>query len=173
MVTSATGGCEQVIDYFPYGEVISDHCPNVAQHYKFTGKERDSESGLDSFEKRYNASSIGRFMSPDPLLNSGRPGSPQTWNRYTYALNNPLRITDPTGLYNTDCGKNDQQCQLAQTQLKKGLKDLQKKVDKMKDSAQKARLQKALGALGTENDGNNVNVSFGPTKGGGAGSTDP
>jgi RHS repeat-associated protein len=34
--------------------------------YKFTGKERDSESNLDNFEARYDSSSIGRFMSPDP-----------------------------------------------------------------------------------------------------------
>ena len=34
-------------------------------HYKFTGKERDSESGLDNFGARYNSSSLGRFMSPD------------------------------------------------------------------------------------------------------------
>src|SRR5450755_4537505 len=37
---------------------------------KFTGKERDTESGLDNFGKRYNASSLGRFMSPDPVAGS-------------------------------------------------------------------------------------------------------
>ena len=59
---------------------------------RFTGKERDSESGLDNFGARYISSTMGRFMSPDPFLNSGRPENPQTWNRYTYALNNPLTI---------------------------------------------------------------------------------
>jgi RHS repeat-associated protein len=39
--------------------------------YKFTGKERDTESGLDNFGARYNASSLGRFMSPDPVGISG------------------------------------------------------------------------------------------------------
>jgi RHS repeat-associated protein len=34
-------------------------------HYKFTGKERDSESGLDMFGARYYGSSLGRFMTPD------------------------------------------------------------------------------------------------------------
>jgi len=48
----------------------------------FTGKERDSESGLDNFVARYNASTMGRFMTPDPLLTSGHPSNPQTWNRY-------------------------------------------------------------------------------------------
>ena len=139
---------------------------------KFTGKERDSESGLDNFGARYDSSSIGRFMTPDPLLNSGRPGSPQTWNRYSYALNNPLKITDPTGLYNVACGS-DKQCIKAAKDLKNGLSDLQKKADKMKNGDQKTRLENSLKAMGTQNDGNNVNVSFGATKGGGAGETVP
>ncbi len=44
-------------------------------------------------------SGFGRFTSPDPLLASGRVESPQTWNRYAYVLNNPLRFIDPLGLY--------------------------------------------------------------------------
>jgi RHS repeat-associated protein len=43
-----------------------------AARYKFTGKERDAESGLDNFGARYYGSSMGRFMTTDPLLNSGR-----------------------------------------------------------------------------------------------------
>jgi RHS repeat-associated protein len=67
--------------------------------YKFTGKERDTESGLDYFGARYYGSNMGRMMSPDPhsgtilhMLN------PQRWNMYAYALNNPLSFTDPTGM---------------------------------------------------------------------------
>ena len=41
-------------------------CQHALLTYKFTGKERDSESGLDNFGARYDSSSIGRFMSPDP-----------------------------------------------------------------------------------------------------------
>jgi hypothetical protein len=41
----------------------------------------------------------GRFTSVDPLLASGAPVNPKTWNRYAYTLNNPLRYVDPTGLY--------------------------------------------------------------------------
>ena len=41
-------------------------------------------------------------MSPDPLLGSASISNPQTWNRYPYGLNNPLRIVDPTGLYDWD-----------------------------------------------------------------------
>jgi RHS repeat-associated protein len=57
--------------------------------YKFTGKERDSESGLDNFGKRYYASSMGRFSSTDPGPYIWR--DPQTLNRYAYTRNNPLR----------------------------------------------------------------------------------
>lgn len=77
--------------------------------YKFTGKERDSESGLDNFEKRYYGSSLGRFMSPDPL--GGHQGDPQTLNRYAYVRNNPLNLTDPTGLdFNLTCRRDDGTC---------------------------------------------------------------
>jgi RHS repeat-associated protein len=64
-----------------------------------TGKERDTESGNDYFEARYYSSTMGRFMSPDPLMfNELRLVNPQRWNMYAYAVNNPLIFTDPTGL---------------------------------------------------------------------------
>jgi RHS repeat-associated protein len=97
VIENATGtACEQDIDYYPYGGQENDYCPNVAQHYKFTGKERDTESGLDDFEARYVGSSLGRFMSADLL--AGHPQDPQTLNRYAYVANNPLSRTDPSGL---------------------------------------------------------------------------
>ena len=75
-------------------------------HYKFTGKERDAESGLDNFGKRYDSSSMGRFMTPDPLnIFALKPSqfrnfivNPQHWNKYAYVLNNPITFTDPLGL---------------------------------------------------------------------------
>ncbi|HMV87751.1 MAG TPA: deaminase [Blastocatellia bacterium] len=39
----------------------------------------------------------GRFTNPDPLLSSGRKAIPQSWNRYSYVINNPLKYNDPTG----------------------------------------------------------------------------
>jgi RHS repeat-associated protein len=65
----------------------------------FTGKERDQESGNDYFGARYYASSMGRFMSPDPgWFKEADLTNPQTWNLYSYALNNPLKLVDPTGM---------------------------------------------------------------------------
>jgi RHS repeat-associated protein len=91
-------------DYYPYGgEIVIT--PGDSNHYKFTGKERDSESGLDNFGARYYASSMGRFMKPDPLyLELHRLVDPQQWNLYSYVRNNPLSLTDPTGLYITCTG---------------------------------------------------------------------
>jgi RHS repeat-associated protein len=68
---------------------------------RYTGKERDSESGLDYFGARYYGSSMGRFQSPDP---SGMAftslSNPQSFNMYSYVQNNPLSAVDPDGL---DC----------------------------------------------------------------------
>ena len=89
--------CEQDIDYYPYGGAQNDYCPTVAQNYKFTGKERDSESGLDNFGFRYYSSSIGRFMKPDESLVYWDRDNPQSLNLYEYALNNPTSNTDDDG----------------------------------------------------------------------------
>ncbi len=64
---------------------------------EFTSKERDSETGLDWFESRYFSSAQGRFTSPDSPLAGQSPSNPQSWNLYSYGLNNPLRYNDPTG----------------------------------------------------------------------------
>ncbi|WP_348268781.1 RHS repeat-associated core domain-containing protein [Edaphobacter paludis] len=64
----------------------------------FTRKERDAESGLDNFGARMYASTMGRFMSPDPLnLTDDRVLNPQTLNKYAYAADNPLKYVDDDG----------------------------------------------------------------------------
>ena len=71
---------------------------------KFTGYERDNETGLDFAQARYNSSTLGRFTSPDPFSGSMSPGDPQSFNRYAYVGNNPLTHTDPTGLHGEIAG---------------------------------------------------------------------
>lgn len=128
--------------------------------YKFTGKERDAESGLDNFGARYMGSTMGRFMSPDPFLNSGRPGNPQTWNRYTYGLNNPLRNTDPTGLYT--CSGNKDQC----SGVADALKAAQGALGNLKKgSAEYNALSSAISSYGKAGVDNGVHVGFGATSG--------
>jgi RHS repeat-associated protein len=81
----------------PYGDGVT--CSgDIPDNHHFTGKERDTESGNDYFGARYYASSMGRFMSPDPIImNDLRMINPQRWNKYAYVINNPLILTDPTG----------------------------------------------------------------------------
>ena len=74
----------------------------ASTHYKFTGKERDQESGLDYFGARYYASVIGRFSSPDwskspEAVPYAKLDNPQTLNLYSYAGNNPLSALDEDG----------------------------------------------------------------------------
>ena len=78
----------------------------VRLHYKFTGKERDTESGLDYFGARYYSSVIGRFSSPDwaskpEAVPYSSLDNPQSLNLYSYVGNNPLRHADLDGhIYN-------------------------------------------------------------------------
>jgi RHS repeat-associated protein len=65
---------------------------------KFATYERDDETGLDFAQARYYQNRLGRFTSVDPLRASARRANPQTWNRYSYCLNNPLKYADPLGL---------------------------------------------------------------------------
>ncbi len=67
--------------------------------HRFTGKERDSESGNDYFEARYYSSVMGRFLSPDWSAKEepvpyAKLDDPQSLNLYAYVRNNPLSRTD-------------------------------------------------------------------------------
>jgi RHS repeat-associated protein len=64
---------------------------------RFSGKERDAESGLDYFLARYYSGAQGRFTSVDPDNRGAIEEDPQTWNAYSYVRNNPLKYTDPDG----------------------------------------------------------------------------
>lgn len=97
-------------DYLPFGEeagigvgngsvrVTGNGYGGDSVRMKFTGYERDGETGLDYARARYYSSVQGRFSSPDALLSSGTPTNPQSWNRYAYSLNSPIVLTDPNGL---------------------------------------------------------------------------
>jgi RHS repeat-associated protein len=83
-------------DYYPFGEEYAPP-PLTPDRLRFTGKERDVETGLDYFGARYYASRTGRFTTVDPGHVGGNIFDPQSWNAYAYARNNPLRFVDPTG----------------------------------------------------------------------------
>jgi RHS repeat-associated protein len=71
------------------------------ERMKFTGHERDLAGAgggddLDYMHARYYSSVLTRFLNPDPVA-SAKQKIPQSWNKYGYALNNPIRFIDPDG----------------------------------------------------------------------------
>jgi RHS repeat-associated protein len=129
MIADQTGSLAGIKrrDYLPFGEEIlagvghrqpaNGYSVSQSQQprQQFTGKERDSETGLDYFEARYYSSLQGRFTSPDeftggpdelydfaddasdnPMLYAEQ-GEPQSLNKYQYCFNNPLVYTDIDG----------------------------------------------------------------------------
>ena len=80
----------------PWGEtrVATGSTPTT---WRFTGQREDATIGLYYFGARYYDPKLGRFIQPDTIV--PEPGNPQSLNRYSYMLNNPLRYTDPTGRF--------------------------------------------------------------------------
>ncbi|MEZ5355751.1 MAG: RHS repeat-associated core domain-containing protein [Bryobacteraceae bacterium] len=140
---------------------------------KYTGKERDAETGLDYFGARYMSSAQGRFTSPDPLLSSGRPWDPQSWNRYSYVLNNPLRYTDPLGLYVWDgsLGGDTTDDEVRKNYAKKQANQIIGRRNDIRGALaagakiNNAGVQSAIAAYGTEGKANGVAVAMGKLPG--------
>jgi len=98
IVANSSGTPVDDSDFYPFGGERS-YLNSSPQNYKFTGKERDYESGLDNFGARFDSSSMGRFMSPDPIyIEEQKMLDPQQLNLYSYVRNNPLNLTDSTGM---------------------------------------------------------------------------
>jgi len=108
VVTNSSATVVSRHDYMPFGEELGSGVGGRTTgigygaadgvRKKFTGYERDTETGLDYAQARYFSSTQGRFTSADPLLASAKPLNPQTWNRFSYVVNNPLKFVDPSGM---------------------------------------------------------------------------
>ncbi len=94
VLTNAQGVAEEHNSYRPYGQ-LHTHTGTSDVAYKYTGQERDPSTGLYFYNARYYDPALGRFISPDTIVES--PLHPQTLNRYAYAGNNPVLYNDPTG----------------------------------------------------------------------------
>jgi RHS repeat-associated protein len=127
VVTDYRGEVYEHIEYTPYGELWVEHAPNVeATPFRFTGKERDSETGLYYYGARYLNPQTGMWLSTDPAMgeyipqapmndearryNQNLPGMGGVFNTvnlhtYHYAGNNPVNLVDPDGEKQTEAQK--------------------------------------------------------------------
>ncbi len=100
IITYASGTPCYDSDFQPFGAEMNYGVNSCALNYKFTGQERDTETGNDHYWARYFGVTMSRWMTPDPV--AGDITNPQSLNRYAYALNNPTTLTDPLGLISCD-----------------------------------------------------------------------
>lgn len=120
-VTSSNGVPAALHQYYPFGQEASNSNQDDLR-LKFSGHERDLVSSsakgtLDYMHARHCSPYISRFLAMDPSGFS-ELDRPQTWNRYAYATNNPLRYVDPDGRYHGDF-RTEQQKQIAKESSEK------------------------------------------------------
>ena len=95
LITDATGGIVQHLEYIPFGEVFIDEraaTSTWSTPYKFNAKELDEETGLYYYGARYYDPRSSVWISKDPLAEKyPNVGS------YVYCVNNPVKFIDPDG----------------------------------------------------------------------------
>jgi RHS repeat-associated protein len=106
-IISDTNGNFDLRVYMAFGEEVTTGGTTFELPHKFTGHERDlgvafagstpGDDDLDYMHARYYWPIFGRFLSVDPSRRGANPKLPQSWNRYAYVLNNPLKLIDPNG----------------------------------------------------------------------------
>jgi RHS repeat-associated protein len=93
--------------YLPFGEVraIPDS-PIIATDFGYTFQRNLSGTGLMDYKSRMYSPQLGRFIQPDSIV--PYPVFSQSWNRFSYVMNNPINFIDPTGHQN--CGPDNIYC---------------------------------------------------------------
>ena len=94
-LTDEAGDLVNDYDYDVFG-ALRDSSGAQDNDCTFTGEQVDGSTGLQYLRARYYDVATGRFSNMDPL--AGIAGLPLSQNRYTYVLNNPTNLTDPSGL---------------------------------------------------------------------------
>jgi RHS repeat-associated protein len=100
--SSVSGPPYETCTSLPFGDWLTCTASDPSPMH-FTGKEHDYETSLENFGARYDSSQYGRFLTPDPLMASAHVQNPQTWNRYSYTLNDPVNLIDPDGMAPLGC----------------------------------------------------------------------
>ena len=98
VVANQSGTVIQKNHYYPFGMAFAEGtaAEQGKQPYKYNGKEMDPLLGLNMYDysARYYESAIGRFTTVDPLAEKY-----YSWSPYVYVKNNPMKLIDPTGMY--------------------------------------------------------------------------
>ncbi len=95
--TAYNGGVEGTYQSLPFGDgQATTGADTDANH--FAQLDQDAESGTAHAQQRQDSNAQGRWLSPDPYQGSYQMRNPQSFNRYVYAMNNPLAAADPSGL---------------------------------------------------------------------------
>jgi RHS repeat-associated protein len=83
----------------PYGGVVAETAGGSTEPPKvgFTGQRFEASAGLHDYGARWYDSNLGRFLQPDSIV--PEPFNPQSLNRYSYVLNDPVNRIDPTGRF--------------------------------------------------------------------------
>jgi RHS repeat-associated protein len=98
VVTDDYGTVVYAAAHDPYGGLQQTWVNTFDPVMKFSGKERDAESGLDYFGARYYDHTLYRFLSVDPVIPTRMAlYNPQRWNLYGYCLNNLVNYIDLAG----------------------------------------------------------------------------
>ncbi|MDD2237963.1 MAG: hypothetical protein PHG65_12225 [Kiritimatiellae bacterium] len=95
IITDGQGNIVQQVQYTPYGKISYELNLGVSVNYLYTGQQLDRETGLYYYNARYYDPDIGRFIQPDTIIPN--PTDSQAYNRYSYCLNNPVMMKDPSG----------------------------------------------------------------------------
>ncbi len=94
-VLSSTGTLTSQQRYLPFGQVREDVGSITQTDFGYTGQRDNSYIKLLDYRSRWYDPELGRFISPDSIIPN--PANPQSLNRYSYTLNNPIRYNDPSG----------------------------------------------------------------------------
>lgn len=101
VVTDASGGIVQKLEYRPYGEISRVTGENFSAAFGFAGSRADAGTGLQDFGLRLYDPKWGRFLTTDPVQNDIL--DPMNLNPYGYAGGNPVSARDVGGLSTTGC----------------------------------------------------------------------
>ncbi len=95
--TTYNGGVALSLSSLPWGDGLSPSGDDGDQH-DFELMDRDLEDNTEHAQYRQYSTNLGRWMSPDVYNGSYDFSNPQSFNRYTYASNDPANFIDPSGL---------------------------------------------------------------------------